>query len=80
MTIPEVLPTFGVNRWYSVRRSGTNEQWHVFAEKYFDSEAEAVHYWESRSGTLGFDRVIDRCGRMRIGLSGRYVLIHCEAL
>jgi hypothetical protein len=55
--MPEVLPTRGVNRWYQVTRSGSNEPWQVFAERYFDSKSEAFAYWESRSAELGYDRV-----------------------
>jgi hypothetical protein len=55
--MPEVLPTYQVNRWYKVRRVGTHEYLEVFAEKYFDSEADAFNYRQHRSVTLGFDRV-----------------------
>ena len=55
--MPEVLPSHSVNRWYRVYRSDTKTHADVFAEKYFDSEAEAFGYWQNRSATLGFDRV-----------------------
>ena len=54
--MPEVLPTSTVNRWYTLRRPGSNEQWLFFAERYFDSKAEAFAYWEQRSDEVGFSR------------------------
>ena len=55
--MPEVLPTHGVNRWYRLRRPLSDELWHFFAERYFDSEQEAFAYWEQRRSELGPDRV-----------------------
>jgi hypothetical protein len=56
-SVAEVLPSSGVNRWYQVRRSGAGAHLLVFAERYFDSEADAFEYWERRSADLGADRV-----------------------
>ena len=53
----QVLPTQTVNRWYRLRRPLSDESWHFFAERYFDSEQEAFAYWENRRSELGHDRV-----------------------
>ena len=55
--MPEVLPTSDVNRWYYTKRQRTNRSGQFFAERYFDSEREALVYWERRSAELGADRV-----------------------
>ena len=57
ITMSEVLPTHGVNRWYRLRRPLSDELWHFFAERYFDSEQEAFAYCEQRRNELGPDRV-----------------------
>ena len=56
----EVLPSSRVDRWYQVRRSGTDQAQDpvlLFAERYFDREAEAFDYWERRMCEVGPDRV-----------------------
>jgi hypothetical protein len=55
--MPQVLPTGNVNRWYQLRRPLSDDVWHFFAERYFDSEQEAFAYWEQRRSELGPDRV-----------------------
>jgi hypothetical protein len=55
--MPQVLPTRSVNRWYELRRPHSDQLFHFFAERYFDSEQEARAYWQQRRRELGLYRV-----------------------
>ena len=55
--VPEVLPTRDVNRWYRLPQEGASCSGDFFAERYFDSENEALAYWQKRAEELGFERV-----------------------
>ena len=80
ITMPEVLSTHGVNRWYRLRRPLSDELWHFFAERYFDSEQEAFAYCEQRRNELGSDRVIARCYRTRTRSCGPCASIRSKKL
>jgi hypothetical protein len=56
--MPEVVPTHGVNCWYRLRRRPGDELCDFFEERYFDSEQEALSYWEQRESELGPERVL----------------------